>query len=252
MFAAGNYNIEELVDMVSDKAMIGYSSLRDGVWFNKELSIDEYFANAKNRKPRPFNEIVSDYTFLVTEGRMALVKADAIVYKLGIPGAREINHFTLMKENENWKFLNISWTAIRIEEENRIYDVDIFARSYAQAWCSKRPDFVAMYFTENGSLQVNDGDPANGRDAISKVAQGFMTDLPDMMVHFDSLVTKSNATEFYWTLIATNSGPGGTGNKVKLSGYELWQLDSLGLIKSSLGRFPTEEYTRQLEFGIDN
>ena len=77
-----------------------------------------------------------------------------------------------------------------------------------------------------------------------------MTDLPDMVVRFDSLVTKTEGSEFHWTLMATNSGPGGTGNKVNVSGYELWQMGENGLIQSSQGHFPGEEYNRQLEFGI--
>ena len=78
-----------------------------------------------------------------------------------------------------------------------------------------------------------------------------MTDLPDMIVRFDSLVPKSNGTEFHWTLTATNSGPRGTGNKVEVSGYELWQLEDNGLINNSQGNFPTQEYNRQLKSGID-
>jgi nuclear transport factor 2 (NTF2) superfamily protein len=131
------------------------------------------------------------------------------------------------------------------------FDFEIFAKSYAQAWSGRRPQFVALYFEENGSLRVNDGAAAEGREEISKVAQGFMTDLPDMLVRFDSLVTKTKGTEFHWTLIATNSGPGGTGNKVKVSGFELWQIGENGLIQKSQGNFPSEEYNRQLEFGLD-
>ncbi|MEN8787976.1 MAG: hypothetical protein ABF295_00570, partial [Flavobacteriaceae bacterium] len=43
LFAAGNYNIEDLDDMVSDKAMLGISSFKDGVWKNSEISINEFF-----------------------------------------------------------------------------------------------------------------------------------------------------------------------------------------------------------------
>lgn len=252
LIAAGNYNIEDLDDMTSDKAMLGISSFKDGTWSNSEITIDEYFDNVKNREPKPYCELVSDYNIIVTEGRLALVRADAILYRFGIPQTREINNFTLLKENGKWKFLNISFTVNRIAEEKKKFDLDIFARSYAQAWGSKKPEFVASYFAEDGSLQVNDGDPAKGRNAISEVAQGFMIDLPDMIVRYDSLVPKSNGTEFHWTLIATNLGPAGTGKKVKVSGFELWKIGENGLIKESKGSFPSEKYNRQLEFGIDN
>lgn len=126
-----------------------------------------------------------------------------------------------------------------------------FAVRYAHAWSSQEADSVASYFTRDGILRVNEGEPATGSKEIAQVAQGFMTDLPDMLVRYDSLVSKPNAVEFHWTLIATNTGPGGTGNKVNVSGYEVWQLGKDGLIASSQGHFPSEEYNRQLGLGID-
>lgn len=252
LLAAGNSNIEVLHEMTSENAVISYSYLKDGVWLNNEMTISEYFESIiANDKRRPFSEIPVDYDIILTEGRLALVRADAILSRFGVPLNREINHLTLMKADEGWKLLSIAWTVKRLPEEKRTFDLELFAHSYAQAWGSKRPGFVAMFFEEDGTLQVNDGDPAKGRDAISDVAQGFMTDLPDMIVRFDSLVPKSNGAEFHWTLIATNTGPGGTGNKVKVSGFELWQIGENGLIKESRGHFPSEEYNQQLMYGVD-
>lgn len=125
-----------------------------------------------------------------------------------------------------------------------------FGKKYSSAWCSQKPESVAAFFATNGSLKVNADTPAVGRDAITKVAQGFMTAFPDMIVAMDSLVTKPNGTEFHWTLTGTNSGPGGTGNKVKVSGFELWHFDNDGLIKESIGSFDADEYNRQLKVGI--
>lgn len=253
LLAAGNANLEELDDLSSDNAIIGYSYKKDGIWLNNEMTIKEYIeGKATADDLKPFSEIPTEFDIIITEGRLAIVRADAILSIFGIPRNREINHLTLIKENKGWKLLSIAWTVERLTDEQRKFDLDLFAHSYAQAWGSKRPEFVAMFFEEDGVLQVNDGDPAIGRDAIANVAKGFMTDLPDMIVRFDSLVPKTNGTEFHWTLIATNTGPGGTGNKVKVSGYELWQIDEDGLINNSLGNFPTEEYNRQLEFGIEN
>jgi predicted ester cyclase len=250
LIAAGNYDIEALDDLVSDKAMIAISSLKDGIWSNTELTIDEYFENVRKREPRPYCEIPQNYDIIVTEGRIALVRSDAILHRYGIPHTREVNNFILMKENGQWKFLNISFTVEPLAEENKKFDLEIFARGYAQSWGSKRPEFVASYFAEDGALKVNDGEPAKGSEAISKVAEGFMTAFPDMGVLFDSLVAKPNGTEFHWTLVGTNSGPAGTGKKVKVSGYELWQINE-GKIKDSQVQFSIEEYNRQLEFGID-
>jgi hypothetical protein len=48
-------------------------------------------------------------------------------------------------------------------------------------------------------------------------------------------------------LIGTNTGPGGTGRPVRVSGEESWRLNDDGLIAESLGHFDAEEYQRQLD-----
>ena len=125
-----------------------------------------------------------------------------------------------------------------------------FGKRYAAAWCSQKPETVAAFFATNGSLKVNADPPAVGREAITNVAQGFMTAFPDMIVAMDGLVTKSNGIEFHWTLTGTNSGPGGTGNKVKVSGFEVWTFGENELIKESIGSFDADEYNRQLKKGV--
>jgi predicted ester cyclase len=121
-----------------------------------------------------------------------------------------------------------------------------FAKRYAKAWCSQNPDSVAAFHAENGSLSVNDGPPAVGRAVIAKEAQAFMTTFPDMVVKFDKLEPRGDATAFHWTLTGTNTGPGGTGKRVRISGYELWKIDNDGLIAESKGHFNSADYERQL------
>lgn len=137
----------------------------------------------------------------------------------------------------------------RKEKSEDLENLKQFAQRYAAAWGSQVPDSVASFFAEEGVLRVNTGEPARGRQEIARVAEGFMTDLPDMQVLFDSLVQTSEGIEFHWTLIATHSGPGGTGKKVDVSGYEVWQMDPDNFIRESQGYFPSEEYDRQL--GLD-
>ena len=125
-----------------------------------------------------------------------------------------------------------------------------FAQRYAKAWCSQNPENVAAFFAENGSISINNGPLAVGRTAIAKEAKAFMTTFPDMIVTFDKLELRPNATAFHWTLIGTNTGPGGTGKSIRISGYELWQIGDDGLIAQSEGHFDSAEYERQLEYGI--
>lgn len=251
--AVGNQNAKELGELTTEKASIGWTYLQEGTWTNKEVTVEEYLQKiAENKNPKPIAETAEGYDISITEGRLAMVKAKTIISQFGVPRSREVNHILMIKEKDDWKLLSIAWTVDRIPDEERKFDLNLFAHTYAQVWGSNRPEFVAMFFTEDGSLQVNDGEPAVGRNAISNITQSFMTRFPDMIVRFDSLVHKTNGVEFHWTLSGTDADPNGKGHKVKVSGFEFWTMSEENLIKDSKGNFPSEEYNRQLEFGIDN
>src|SRR6266550_4414924 len=126
-----------------------------------------------------------------------------------------------------------------------------FANRYAKAWCSQDPESVAAFFAERGSLGINNGPPAVVRAAIAREAQAFMTAFPDIVVTKDEVMHDEEGTKFHWTLTGTNTGPGGTGKRVRISGYELWKIDNDGLIAESKGHFDSTEYERQLKHGVD-
>ena len=121
-----------------------------------------------------------------------------------------------------------------------------FAEAYTAAWCSQNAARVASFYAEDGSLRVNDAAPAAGRAAITEVAQGFMTAFPDLQVFLDDLRLEDDQAIYHWTLTGTNTGPGGTGRAVRISGYEVWQIGADGLIANSRGHFDAEDYQRQL------
>ena len=118
---------------------------------------------------------------------------------------------------------------------NNLVKITTFAKRYAEAWCSQNPEKVAAFFAERGSISINNGPPAVGRAAIAREAQAFMTTFPDMVVTMDKLVRDDGGTKFHWTLTGTNTGPGGTGKRVRISGYELWRIGNDGLIGESKG-----------------
>jgi uncharacterized protein (TIGR02246 family) len=123
------------------------------------------------------------------------------------------------------------------------------ATRYAAAWSSQHPDSLASFYAENGSLTVNGGTPSVGRPAITATAQGFMTAFPDMVVRMDSVSLDGSHAVFHWTWTGTNTGPGGTGKAVHLSGYEEWTIDPDGLITESKGHYDEAEYQRQVTSG---
>jgi len=124
--------------------------------------------------------------------------------------------------------------------------LNAFGTRYAAAWCSQNAASVASFFAENGSLEINDGAPAIGRAAITAAAQGFMTAFPDMVVTMDGVDHDGDRAVFHWTLIGTNTGPGGSGRPVRISGYEEWTIGPDGLVAASKGHFNEADYKQQI------
>lgn len=138
-----------------------------------------------------------------------------------------------------------------------------FAERYTAAWCSQDPVQVASHYSPQGSLTINGGAPAVGREAIAAEARAFMSAFPDLRVSMNSLEIFSDAPAgsgapalvpgdraavfYHWTLDGTNTGPGGKGNRVHISGYEEWRIGPDGLIAASQGHFDAAEYQRQIE-----
>ena len=124
-----------------------------------------------------------------------------------------------------------------------------FAERYTEAWCGQDPERVAAHYAPDGSLTINDGAPSDGRRAITEAARSFMVAFPDMQVLMDDLRREGESVEYHWTLVGTNTGPGGTGKPVRINGLEEWTIGDDGLIAASLGHFDQAEYERQLEQG---
>jgi len=122
-----------------------------------------------------------------------------------------------------------------------------FALRYTAAWSSQDAASVALFYTEDGSLSINDGEPAVGRVAITATAQEFMSAFPNLSISMDELIVEEHRTKYLWTLTGKNTGPGGTWMEVCISGYEVWRLNEDGLIAEAKGHFDVEEYERQLD-----
>ena len=126
------------------------------------------------------------------------------------------------------------------------------ARRYTAAWCSQDPARVADHYASAGSLTINGGEPAVGRAAITEAARSFMTAFPDMQVLMKDVVVGDNGVDYHWTLAGTNTGPGGTGKRVRIDGFEEWTLGDDGLIAESQGHYDQAEFDRQLQHGVES
>ena len=124
-------------------------------------------------------------------------------------------------------------------DEARIRD---FARGYTEAWCSHDPARVADHFAPGGTIAINGGEATE----VTEVARSFISAFPDIQVFMDDVVFKDETVEYHWTFTGTNTGPGGTGKAVRVSGFEEWTFGAEGLVAESQGRYDQDDYDRQL------
>jgi hypothetical protein len=136
-------------------------------------------------------------------------------------------------------------------DEARIQE---FARSYTDAWCSHDPTKVADHFVTGGTIAINGGDPTE----VTEVARSFIDAFPDIQVCMDGVVFNDavhgvvfndETVKYHWTFTGTNTGPGGTGRTVRITGFEEWTFGNDGLVAMSRGSYDQDEYDRQLEHG---
>ena len=127
-------------------------------------------------------------------------------------------------------------------DEARVLEL---ARRYTDAWCSHDPTRVAEHFVPGGTIAINGGDPAE----VTEVARSFIDAFPDIELFMDDVVFNDETVEYHWTFTGTNTGPGGTGRAVRITGFEEWTIGGDGLVVESLGTYDHDEYDRQLEHG---
>jgi hypothetical protein len=77
-----------------------------------------------------------------------------------------------------------------------------------------------------------------------------MTAFPDMKVLMDGRRIYRDRAVYRWMLVGTNTGPGGTGHRVRIGGLEVWQIGVDWLIAESRGHFDGVAHQRQLERGV--
>ena len=130
--------------------------------------------------------------------------------------------------------------------DSEMKELNELAIRYAAAWSSQNPERFASFYSEDGLLQINEGDPSVGRQAVKETAASFMSAFPDMVVKLVELRLVDDQVQFHWHWTGTFTGPGGNGNAVDMRGYEQWTLDEDGLILRSLGHYDEAEYQRQL------
>jgi hypothetical protein len=108
---AGKRDHEAMRTMLAPAANVGRATMSDGKWTASALSLEQYFTDTRNSPTvlQPYKETVQEYTIHVQDGQMAFVKADATFTPEGKSPRNNIDFFTLIKINDEWKFLTIAW-----------------------------------------------------------------------------------------------------------------------------------------------
>jgi uncharacterized protein (TIGR02246 family) len=124
--------------------------------------------------------------------------------------------------------------------------IDEIARAYTAAWNTGSPEAVASFFAKDGQIIINRGDPWKGRAGVAEMAAGFYADVPDLTLVCDKVRRAGDHVVYLWTFTGTHSG---TGNPLKVVGWEEWNFDADLKVKSSLGWFDAADYDRQAAGG---
>ena len=116
------------------------------------------------------------------------------------------------------------------------------ADAYTAAWNTGSPDAVAAFFAVDGQIVINRGTPWVGRSRVAEMAAGFFADVPDLQLACDGVRAAGSHVAYLWTFTGTHAG---TGNPLRVVGWEEWNLDDDLKIASSLGWFDADDYARQ-------
>jgi len=120
------------------------------------------------------------------------------------------------------------------------------AADYTAAWNSKSAEAVASFYSEDGEIVINRGEPWQGRTRVAEMAAGFYADVPDLTLSCDDIRLSGSHALYAWTFTGHDAG---TGNPLKIRGWEEWELGEDLKVKSSRGWFDAEDYGRQVEGG---
>jgi len=116
------------------------------------------------------------------------------------------------------------------------------ARAYTAAWNTGSPDAVASFFVPEGQIIINDGDPWLGRAGVAQMAAGFFADVPDLALTCDGVRVAGNHVIYLWTFTGTHVT---SKRKLRVTGWEEWDLDASLMVVISCGWFDADDYARQ-------
>ena len=116
------------------------------------------------------------------------------------------------------------------------------ARAYTAAWNKGEPDAVAAFFAPDGQIIINDGEPWLGREGVALMASGFFADVPDLQLACDGVRVAGSHVVYLWTFTGTHAT---SKRKLRVTGWEEWDLNDALKVDSSFGWFDADDYAKQ-------
>ncbi|QGX96996.1 DUF1348 family protein [Roseovarius faecimaris] len=117
------------------------------------------------------------------------------------------------------------------------------AQAHCDAWSSRNPQAVADRYAKDATMSMNHGEPMTSQAEIADMAAGFMADFPDLVLTLDTVLVADRHMVYAWTFEGHHTE---TGNHVKFSGWEEWDLDENLKVTKSLGWYDGADYERQV------
>ncbi len=117
------------------------------------------------------------------------------------------------------------------------------AEDHCAAWTSGDAALVAKRYAATTSFGMNHGDPMTTRAEIADMAAGFMADFPGLTLTCDTVLVADHHMVYAWTFEGRHRE---TGNAVRFSGWEEWDLDDNLEVVKSLGWYDVADYERQV------
>lgn len=121
-------------------------------------------------------------------------------------------------------------------------EIGAIAAAYTAAWNTGRPEAVAAFFTLDGCIVINGGTPWTGRAGVRDMAAGFFADVPDLSLVCDGVRSAGRHALYLWTFTGAHAA---SQNRLKVVGWEEWDLEASGLVSLSRGWFDADSYARQ-------
>ena len=122
--------------------------------------------------------------------------------------------------------------------------LDDLAERYTAAWNAKAPEKVAAFHLPTSQIVINRGEPSVGHAGLTEMDAGFHADVPDLHLICDGIHGAGNHVVYLWTFTGHDAT---TGNPLKISGWEEWDLDENMMVTTALGWFDADDYERQVE-----